>query len=92
MGGREGWNNRDGLEGPPEFAVSRAWELASSVLDVRDAVRLLSPESGEQRRLGAPAAYVAREIGLPVSPNKVYYLRAPFPSEGTIDRVVFDVQ
>jgi len=29
---------------------------------------------------------------LPVSPNKVYYLRAPFPFEGTIDRVVFDVQ
>jgi len=27
-----------------------------------------------------------------VSPNKVYYPRAPFPFEGTIDRVVFDVQ
>jgi hypothetical protein len=29
---------------------------------------------------------------LPVSQNKVYYLRAPFPSEGMTDRVVFDVQ
>jgi hypothetical protein len=28
---------------------------------------------------------------LPVSPNKIYYLRAPFRFEGTIDPVGFDV-
>lgn len=35
---------------------------------------------------------IGRDNGLPVSPNKIYYLRAPFPFEGTIERVVFDVQ
>jgi arylsulfatase A-like enzyme len=35
---------------------------------------------------------VGRDNGLPVSPNWVYYLRAPFPFEGTIERVVFDLQ
>lgn len=35
---------------------------------------------------------VGRDNGLPVSPNWIYYLRAPFPFEGTIERVVFDLQ
>jgi arylsulfatase len=35
---------------------------------------------------------VGRDNGLPVSPGKIYYLRAPFPFEGTIERVVFDIQ
>jgi hypothetical protein len=35
---------------------------------------------------------VGRDNGLPVSPGKVYYLRAPFPFAGTIEKVVFDVQ
>ena len=35
---------------------------------------------------------IGRDNGLPVSPGKIYYLRAPFPFEGTIERVVFDVQ
>jgi arylsulfatase len=35
---------------------------------------------------------IGRDNGLPVSPDKIYYLRAPFPFEGTIERVVFDVQ
>jgi arylsulfatase len=35
---------------------------------------------------------VGRDNGLPVSPGKVYYLRAPFPYEGSIERVTFDVR
>ncbi|HET6414886.1 MAG TPA: arylsulfatase [Polyangiales bacterium] len=35
---------------------------------------------------------IGRDNGLPVSPNKIYYLRAPFPFEGTIEQVVFEVQ
>jgi len=35
---------------------------------------------------------VGRDNGLPVSPGKVYYLRAPFPYQGVIERVVFDVE
>lgn len=35
---------------------------------------------------------VGRDNGLPVSPGKVYYLRAPFPYEGVIERVVFDIE
>jgi arylsulfatase len=35
---------------------------------------------------------VGRDNGLPVSPGKVYYLRAPFPYPGTIDKVVFDLK
>ncbi len=35
---------------------------------------------------------VGRDNGLPVSPGKLYYLRAPFPFEGTIEKVVFDLQ
>jgi hypothetical protein len=34
---------------------------------------------------------VGRDNGLPDSPGKVYYLRAPFPFEGAIERVVFDI-
>jgi len=34
---------------------------------------------------------IGRDNGLPVSPNKIYYLRAPFPFEGTIEQVVFEV-
>lgn len=35
---------------------------------------------------------IGRDNGLPVSPGKVYYLRAPFAFEGTIERVVFDIE
>ena len=35
---------------------------------------------------------VGRDNGLPVSPNKVYYLRAPFPFESTIEKVTFDLK
>jgi len=35
---------------------------------------------------------VGRDNGLPASPGKVYYLRAPFPFPGKIERVVFDVR
>ncbi|MGH7286739.1 MAG: hypothetical protein ACREI8_01810 [Myxococcota bacterium] len=35
---------------------------------------------------------VGRDNGLPVSPGKLYYLRAPFPFEGTIEKLVFDLQ
>lgn len=35
---------------------------------------------------------VGRDNGLPVSPNKVYYLRAPFPFEAVIEQVAFDIQ
>ena len=35
---------------------------------------------------------IGQDNGLPVSPNKIYYLRAPFPFAGSIERVVFDVQ
>ena len=35
---------------------------------------------------------IGRDNGLPVSPNKIYYLRAPFPFEGTIEQVVFEVE
>ena len=35
---------------------------------------------------------VGRDNGLPVSPGKLYYLRAPFPFEGVIKRVVFDIE
>jgi len=34
---------------------------------------------------------VGRDNGLPASPGKVYYLRAPFPFEGKIEKVVFDL-
>lgn len=35
---------------------------------------------------------IGRDNGLPVSPGKVYYLRAPFAYPGTIEKVVFDLQ
>jgi len=35
---------------------------------------------------------VGRDNGLPVSPDKVYYLRSPFPYSGTIEKVVFDLK
>jgi arylsulfatase len=35
---------------------------------------------------------VGRDNGLPVSPHWMYYLRRPFPFEGTIERVVFDLK
>jgi len=35
---------------------------------------------------------IGQDNGLPVSPGKIYYLRAPFPFEGSIERVVFDVR
>ncbi len=35
---------------------------------------------------------VGRDNGLPVSPGKVYYLRAPFAYPGTIEKVVFDLK
>jgi arylsulfatase A-like enzyme len=35
---------------------------------------------------------VGRDNGLPVSPGKVYYVRAPFPFEGKIEKVVFDLK
>jgi arylsulfatase len=35
---------------------------------------------------------VGRDNGLPVSPGKIYYLRNPFPFEGGIDKVVFDIE
>jgi arylsulfatase len=35
---------------------------------------------------------VGRDKGLPASPGKVYYLRAPFPFEGEIEKVVFELK
>lgn len=35
---------------------------------------------------------VGRDNGLPVSPHWLYYLRRPFPFEGTIERVAFDLK
>jgi hypothetical protein len=35
---------------------------------------------------------VGRDNGLPVSPNKLFYLRRPFPFEGTVEKIVFEVQ
>ena len=35
---------------------------------------------------------IGRDNGLPVSPDKYYYLRAPFPFEGTIESVEFALQ
>jgi arylsulfatase len=35
---------------------------------------------------------IGRDNGLPVSPGKIYYLRAPFAFEGAIERVVFDIE
>jgi arylsulfatase A-like enzyme len=35
---------------------------------------------------------IGRDNGLPVSPGKIYYLRAPFAYEGTIRKVVFDIE
>jgi arylsulfatase len=35
---------------------------------------------------------IGRDNGLPVSPGKIYYLRAPFPFPGEIEQVVFDVE
>ena len=35
---------------------------------------------------------IGRDNGLPVSPNKVYYLRRPFPFEGTIESVDFELK
>jgi arylsulfatase len=40
----------------------------------------------------ASLATILRDNGLPVSPGKVYYLRAPFPYPGAIDKVVFDLK
>lgn len=34
---------------------------------------------------------IGRDNGLPVSPGKVYYLRAPFAFPGSIEKVVFDL-
>ncbi|MGH9886884.1 MAG: sulfatase/phosphatase domain-containing protein, partial [bacterium] len=34
---------------------------------------------------------IGRDNGLPVSPGKIYYLRAPVAFEGTIEKVVFDI-
>ena len=40
---------------------------------------------------GSAGMDVGRDNGLPVSPNRLYYLRRPFPFEGTIERVTFDL-
>ncbi len=32
---------------------------------------------------------IGRDDGLPVSPGKIYYLRRPFPFQGTIGKVEF---
>ena len=41
---------------------------------------------------GSAGMDVGRDNGLPVSPNWIYYLRRPFPFEGTIERVTFDLK
>jgi len=35
---------------------------------------------------------IGRDNGLPVSPGYYYYLRAPFPFEGTIEKVQFELK
>ncbi len=35
---------------------------------------------------------IGQDNGLPVSPNKIYYLRRPFAFEGNVQKVVFEVQ
>jgi arylsulfatase len=35
---------------------------------------------------------IGRDNGLPVSPDKVYYLRAPFAFEGKIEKVEFELK
>jgi len=35
---------------------------------------------------------IGRDNGLPVSPGYYYYLRAPFPFEGTIQKVEFELR
>jgi len=35
---------------------------------------------------------IGRDNGLPVSPDKYYYLRAPFPFEGSIEKVEFQLR
>jgi len=34
---------------------------------------------------------IGRDNGLPVSPSYYYYLRSPFPFEGTIEKVTFEL-
>lgn len=80
-----------------EFTAETPWKLATGGTH-----RLLvngQPVAEGQLEHTVPLRFsghagldVGRDNGLPVSPNWVYYLRAPFPFEGTIERVVFDLQ
>ena len=71
----------------PALALGFALALVASAASAQDALPRPDP-----RFSGSAGMDVGRDNGLPVSPNWIYYLRRPFPFEGTIERVTFDLK